>query len=250
MSLQFDFELTAPERARILAIAPTAWFTHVSFKNTVPAIHPESDRYRLDQNHVLKRSLVLSWIENNVKGKRVLDLFCANGAFSFEAAMAGAKEVVGVDFSEERVACAQILADIVRTKASWCTPKFLVGNVYKLTQTFAEPFDVVMCLGGLYHIADPPHVLDQICALTRERVILQTSQIIRGRGSWGEFKIPKEDPAKGVTSIVGGRGAWHPTVECFENMVRHAGLTILESCRPSLMKRRGFPWYCCLAKPT
>jgi tRNA/tmRNA/rRNA uracil-C5-methylase (TrmA/RlmC/RlmD family) len=64
----------------------------------------------LEANNEMKRRLVSPWIRSQVKGKRVLDLFCANGAFSVEAALAGAREVVGVDFSPERVDCARFLA--------------------------------------------------------------------------------------------------------------------------------------------
>ena len=247
MSLVLNFDLTSNEREALLTIPPTAWFTHVRFRNAASPFHPEAEV--LDQNHEVKRRMLLPWIEAHVNGKRVLDLFCANGAFSFEAASAGAKEVVGVEFSEERVACAQALAEIVREKTEWCVPKFLVGNVYELEQMFAEPFDVVMCLGGLYHIPDPPYVLDQIRALTGELLIVQTSSILNGRGSWGEFRLRRDETAKGMTSVIGGRGAWLLTAECFENMLRHAGFTIMQSCRPPILKRRRFPLYCALAEP-
>jgi 23S rRNA (cytosine1962-C5)-methyltransferase len=44
------------------------------------------------------------------RGKKVLDLFCYNGAWSLSAAAAGAREVVGVDQSPEAVAQARISA--------------------------------------------------------------------------------------------------------------------------------------------
>ena len=49
--------------------------------------------FYLDQRD--NRKAILPW----VKGKRVLDLFCYNGAWSVSAAKAGAAEVVGVDQS-------------------------------------------------------------------------------------------------------------------------------------------------------
>ena len=82
-----------------------SWFTSVDFKNASSPRHPSSKK--LEANNEMKRGLVSSWIRSQVKGERVLDLFCANGAFSVEAAIAGAREVVGVDFSQERVDCAR-----------------------------------------------------------------------------------------------------------------------------------------------
>ncbi len=57
----------------------------------------------------------------------MLDLFCANGALSVEAALAGAREVVSVDFSQERVDCARFLAGTLEDKAD-CTFHFMSGT--------------------------------------------------------------------------------------------------------------------------
>jgi predicted RNA methylase len=246
MSLSFDFALTETEQESMRRIPSSAWFTQVDFRNVCSPHHPESD---LDENHRLKRQLILPWLNANVKGRAVLDLFCANGAFSFEAVLAGAKEVVGFEFDKDRVQCAQFLSNIFQSRTGLNAPAFIRGDVYDLSRTFQEPFDVVVCLGGLYHIADPPHVLDQIRDLTRERLIVQTSSILNGYGSWGKFVLRKDETTRGMTSLIGGRGAWHLTAECFENMLRHAGFKIVESLRPSIFKRHRFPWYCALAEP-
>ena len=60
--------------------------------------------------------MVSDWITNSVKGKRVLDLFSANGGFSLIAALAGAKEVVGVEYSQERIQCAEFVINKIRSK--------------------------------------------------------------------------------------------------------------------------------------
>jgi hypothetical protein len=103
--------------------------------------------------------------------------------------------------------------------------------------------------GGCTNIADPPYVLDQIHALTKERLVVQTAQIISGHGIYGEFRLRKDGTKRGMTSLIGGRGTWHLSVGCFENMLAHARFEIVESRRPSIWKRRRFPWYCALARP-
>ena len=246
MSLTFDFDLTEEERWRMAVIPAASWFTAVHFRNAQSPRHPEGDS--LDQNHILKRELMLPWVRSSVRGKRVLDLFCANGAFSFEAALAGASEVVGVESSEDRVRCAEFLAQAFQRR-NHCTMRFMAGNVYDLTRTFHEPFDVVLCFGGLYHVADPCYVLDQINALTKERLIVQTAQIISGRGTYGKFRLRNDATKRGMTSLIGGRGTWHLSVACFENMLRHSRFEILETRRPSIWSRKRFPWYCALARP-
>jgi 2-polyprenyl-3-methyl-5-hydroxy-6-metoxy-1,4-benzoquinol methylase len=197
----------------------------------------------------LKKKLVLPWIKSKVQGKRVLDLFCANGAFSFEAALAGAREVVGVEFSEDRIQCARFIASTFPGKVECAVPNFLTGDVYELKRMFQEPFDVVLALGGLYHIPDPPHVLTQIRSLTAGALIVQTSSVLPGRANRAKFVVRKDLQHRGLTSVIGGRGAWHYTASCFENFLRHAGFKVVESARPSLWSRGRFPWYCAVAEP-
>jgi tRNA (mo5U34)-methyltransferase len=255
MSLNLDFDLTKEQQEQMARIPRESWFTQVKFSNALSPRHPEADA--LDLNHELKRELMLPWIKANVKGKKVLDLFCANGAFSFEAALAGAREVVGMEYSPERVQCAQFISSVLSSSvpngkgpnSKIAAPTFVTGDVYDLKQLFKEPFDVVMCLGGLYHIPDPPYVLTLIRALTRERLIVQTSSILQKSGNWAQFVVRKDLTSRGLTSVVGGRGAWFLTATCFENMLRHAGFTVRESKRPPYLKRRRFPWYCAVADP-
>jgi tRNA (mo5U34)-methyltransferase len=245
--IKFDLNLTDREIDQLRAIPPETWFTQMAFTNAVSPRHPEADS--LDANHNLKRKLVMPWIESKVKGKRVLDLFCANGAFSFEAALAGAREVVGLEYSHDRVKCAQFAASVLRGRVGHTVPTFLTGDVYELKRIFEQPFDVVLCLGGLYHIPDPPYVLSQIRSLTASTLIVQTSSVLPGHANRARFMVRKDLRHRGLTSVVGGRGAWHFTAPCFENFLIHAGFKVLESARPPLLSRKRFPWYCAVAEP-
>jgi 2-polyprenyl-3-methyl-5-hydroxy-6-metoxy-1,4-benzoquinol methylase len=245
--IKFDFDLTTREIEQMGEVKADAWFTQMAFRNAISPRHPEADN--LDANHDLKAKMVLPWIEAKVRNKRVLDLFCANGAFSFEAARAGAREVVGVEFSENRVQCAQFVAGLLPGRVKHNVPTFLAGDVYDLKRMFDRPFDIVLGLGGLYHIPDPPYVLTQIRSLTADAFIVQTSSVLSGRSNRAKFVVRKDLQHRGLTSVVGGRGAWHYTVSCFENMLRHAGFKVLESARPPLLSRKRFPWYCAMAEP-
>jgi len=192
--------------------------------------------------------MLLPWIRSQVAGKRVLDLFCANGAFSFEAALAGAREVVGLEFSEDRTRCAQFVASTLAERANCTVPRFVIGDVYELKSMFDRPFDVVLALGGLYHIPDPPYVLTQIRSVTARTLIVQTSSVLSGRANRAKFVVRQDLRHRGLTSVVGGRGAWHYTSSCFENILRHAGFKVLQSARPPLWSRKRFPWYCAVAE--
>jgi 16S rRNA G966 N2-methylase RsmD len=197
----------------------------------------------------MKKKLMLPWIKEHVRGKRVLDLFSANGAFAVECALAGAREVVGVEFDPDRVKCAEFISRVLE-RSGFTMPKFCVGDVYTLTQRFSRPFDIVLCMGGLYHIADPPYVLSQIRELVREKLIIQTSNVLPGRSNRASFFIRADRTAKGLSSIRGGKGVWTFSVPCFQAMLQHAGLHVAEDKRPTMWERRRFPWYCAIAVPS
>ena len=224
-----------------------SWFTAVDFRNASSPRHPISE-LQLDANHVMKQQLMNPWIRKHVKGKSVLDLFCANGVFSVESALAGAKRVVGIDFSPERVECARFLASVIEDRVD-CSFDFVAGDVYNLSKLVSESFDVVLMLGGLYHIADPPHILAKVRGLAKERLIVQTSSILPASGNWAKFVVRRDRTDQGLTSVRGGHGVWFFTVECFQSILTHAGFQILEERQPQTSERERFPWYCALAKP-
>jgi tRNA (mo5U34)-methyltransferase len=205
--------------------------------------HPEASV--LDANHEMKKKLMLPWIRENVPGKRVLDLFSANGAFAVECALAGAQEVVGVEFDAERVRCAEFLARVL-ARNGVAAPRFCVGDVYTLTQRFSRPFDIVLCMGGLYHVADPPYVLLQMRKVMKDKLIIQTSSVIPGRSNKASFLIRADRTANGLSSIQGGMGVWTFSVSCFQAMLQHAGLRVLAEKQPEFWQRRRFPWYCAI----
>jgi len=244
--LDLDFSLTNDESVEMASIPPNAWFTQVKFANAVSPRCQEAAL--LDANHEMKKDLVLPWIRRAVRGKRVLDLFSANGAFAIECALAGCQEVVAIEFDEERTRCAQFLAKVLERNGV-VPPRFYVGDVYNIADRFSQPFDVVLCLGGLYHIADPAYVLTQIRKLlVKGELIVQTSGILPGRTNKASFVLREDQTSKGLTSLRGGKGVWKVSVPCFRAILRHAGFRVLDEKRPAVWRRRRFPWYCAITE--
>ena len=244
MTLRLVVELTEDQKARMAELPASAWFTQVVFRNAKSPVHPVA---ALAENNELKLAMVRDWIAAAVPGKRVLDLFSGNGAFSIVAALAGAREVVGVEFAEERVRCAEFVAS---TLQSDCRFVFKQGDVYRIGEYFAEPFDVVLCLGGLYHIADPAFILRETGRLTRERLIMQTSQVLPLPGNWAKFRVrPQDRTEEGLTSVRGGSGTWRYSPGCLRELLRHGGFRIVEERQPPWRMRSRFPWYLANCEP-
>jgi SAM-dependent methyltransferase len=85
----------------------------------------------------------------DLRGKRVLDIGCRDGLFSFEAERLGASEVIGIDNDLSRGAI-ELLIPHFNSKV-----RMQELNLYDLTPATFGLFDVVVCPGVLYHLRYP-----------------------------------------------------------------------------------------------
>jgi tRNA (mo5U34)-methyltransferase len=215
------------DREKLERLPLDAWFTAVEFENWRSPQPPALAK--LAGAHARKSALIDGWMRQMVPGSSVLDTFAANGAFSFRSAQLGATSVLSVEWDEGRVAAARAVCDVLARSYAWAkSVAFERGDVYDIARDINRTFDVTLCLGGLYHVADPPYVLRQLRALTSGHLIVQTSSIIRGRRNTARFQVRADGTAQGLTSIVGGSGKWYMTAACFRAMLDHAGFEQLD----------------------
>jgi SAM-dependent methyltransferase len=103
------------------------------------------------QDHFAKQVAAL-----DLRGKRVLDIGCRDGLFSFQAERAGAAEVIGID------------NDLSRGAVEFLIPHFASKvrmhqmNVLDLKPESFGEFDVVLFPGVLYHLRYPMWALKLI----------------------------------------------------------------------------------------
>lgn len=107
----------------------------------------------------------------------LVDLFCADAYYSLYALHHGLIDsAVGVD-SEEGSGEGFIrggVLDQAATIAKICaTDEKLVLNKSDV-MTYEGVFDICLCIGGLYHIADPTGLLRRVTAQTRHVLVIQT----------------------------------------------------------------------------
>ena len=123
--------------------------------------------YAVDVKHGQKTGFFLDQKENRAAiaplcpGARVIDMFCHNGSFALNAAKYGAREVTGVDISEEALAVARDNA-----RANGLDANFEAHNCFDLLRALSdqgEKYDLV--------ILDPP-------AFTKTRQM--TERALRG----------------------------------------------------------------------
>jgi tRNA (mo5U34)-methyltransferase len=129
--------------------------------------------------HDSRARLVLPWLDKVVGTRwpdvRCLDMACNEGWFSVQLALRGASSVLGVDVREEHIAVSQT----VQEAAGLSNLAFQKKNVFDLNAEELGQFEVTLCLGLLYHLADPVGALRVAKALTSEVCIIET-QVARG----------------------------------------------------------------------
>ena len=108
-------------------------------------------------------------------GKRVLDIACASGWFSIQAALMGAR-VVGFDARPEQVEQARLIA----RAAGLDDVEFRALDFWEMApERLGGPFDAVLCLGILYHLPKPVVALERVKAMVGpgRPILLDTAEL-------------------------------------------------------------------------
>jgi tRNA (mo5U34)-methyltransferase len=105
-------------------------------------------------------------IPQDLRGKRVLDIGCWDGWFSFEMERRGA-EVVAADIVERDTF-------LTVREALGSKVEFVLSDVYQLTPERVGRFDIVLFFGVLYHLKHPLLALERVCALTTDLAMVES----------------------------------------------------------------------------
>jgi 2-polyprenyl-3-methyl-5-hydroxy-6-metoxy-1,4-benzoquinol methylase len=102
---------------------------------------------------------------------RVLDLGCLEGLFAVELARRGA-HVVGVEGREANIAKARFAKDVLELD----TLELVQDDIRNVSRESYGDFDVVLCLGVLYHFDAPAvfEVLERLASLCRSFAVIET----------------------------------------------------------------------------
>jgi tRNA (mo5U34)-methyltransferase len=100
-------------------------------------------------------------LPNDLRGRRLLDIGCSDGYFSFEMEKRGA-EVTAIDFVPETYSGFATARTILGSNV-----EYRMDNVYNLAPATHGRFDVVLFLGVLYHLRNPLGALDAIRSVMR-----------------------------------------------------------------------------------
>ena len=182
-------------------------------------------------------------IEQNRKafnGARVLDIASHDGRWSFAALEAGASHATGIEVRPELLAAAEKNMDALAVGRD--RYRFEIGDVFERSDVFKRGYDIVMCLGFLYHTARHEELFDLIRRTQAKLVIIDTG-ISKLEGNFLEIRQDVVDhPAMGHsdTGVVGGKIlVGRPTKGAVCMMLSHFGYEVTIVDWADLIKRTG-----------
>jgi len=115
-------------------------------------------------------------LPESLSGKSVLDVGAWDGFYSFEAARRGASRVLATDSFVWQNRWTQAGFTLARTalELDAVVDDRLIDVMELSPEAVGETFDVVLCLGVLYHLVNPIGALTRVASLCRELLILET----------------------------------------------------------------------------
>jgi SAM-dependent methyltransferase len=173
---------------------------------------------------------------------RVLDLACLEGKFGIEMALHGAK-VLAIEGREVNLAKARFAKEVLGLD----NLELMLDDVRNLDKERHGTFDVVLCLGILYHL-DVPDVfnfIERIAAVCRRVAVIDTHVSLKdiesvdwnGKAYWGKFNqdhptdSSPEEKLKALWDSLDNVRTFQFTRPSLCNALRHAGFTSVYACQ-------------------
>lgn len=114
-------------------------------------------------------------IDRDLTGRRVLDIGCSDGAYSFECERRGAAEVIAID-DESSLLAGGVNGFTVARGLLGSDVQYHVRDVDDLDPADLGTFDCVLFINVLYHLRNPMRALERINSVTKVggQMILKT----------------------------------------------------------------------------
>jgi SAM-dependent methyltransferase len=213
---------------------------------TSHCIHLGDDVYTIDEPQVDARlprylQIAADMVSKPLHDTRVLDLACLEGKFGIEFALQGAK-VVAIEGREANLAKTRFAKNIL----SLNNIELVQDDVRNLSPQKYGAFDVVLCLGILYHM-DTPDVMEltkriyEVCSRvaiidTHFSVEAKKSFVWEGHTYWGSYfeehklNSTEEERLSSLWTSMGNLRSFILTPPSICNLLRHVGFTSVYEC--------------------
>lgn len=193
------------------------WYQDINFGD---GLHTKSrvlwgetiDHPRQRWEHVAKA------VPNDLSGLSVLDIGCNAGYIALQAKQRGAEHVLGVDLKPGYIEQARFSAEVMGLDV-----EFRELDIYDL-HTLGRQFDLVFCVGILYHCKYLSLAVDRVSDTAREALIVESAidpmdseipyvRFIRS----SQYAGPRAEGSQRMP------GHWHPNMVALEDMFYERG---------------------------
>ncbi|MHA1949161.1 MAG: class I SAM-dependent methyltransferase [Candidatus Thorarchaeota archaeon] len=171
----------------------------------------------------------------DIEGWSVIDVGANDGFFSFQAEKMGAARVLAVDkphwTGEYEYGGGKTKERFINFKTAHqlrgSKIEYNVLDIYQLSPDRVGKFDLVMCLGVLYHVVHITHALENLISVADKLVVIESA-------------IHDENIPDDIAQMVFTPGAhqndrtnwWYPNVECLKRMMLLFGCDEVELIHP------------------
>jgi tRNA (mo5U34)-methyltransferase len=147
------------------------------------------------------------------RGKKVLDIGCWDGLWSFEAEKRGAAEVYATDYSSQRYtdqSTFRLAHQILGSKARY----FPDTSVYHVDRLGVDDFDVVLYAGVYYHLKDPLRSFASLRRVMKEggQIVVEGGVLDGPEGCYAQF-FYRDMHMRDASNW------WVPTIPCLRQWV-------------------------------
>ncbi|HMK35319.1 MAG TPA: DUF1698 domain-containing protein [Desulfomonilaceae bacterium] len=157
--------------------------------------------------------------------KSVLDIGCNAGFFSVQAKRANAARVVGIDMGDRFLKQAEFVRDVLNLDIDY--RKLDVSDLHSRGMTF----DVVLCLGVIYHCSNPFWTARCVASATRECAVVESAIVkhesVAEMPLW-EFVFPGYRPDT-LDQHERMYNWWFPNISGLKAVFRAAGFDRVET---------------------
>ncbi len=186
--------------------------------------------------HNVRRQAIFGQVHEifgpSLKGLRCLDMACNSGFWSFEMIDRGADSVYAFDVTEPMIEGALFVRNCRKDKPEYQRIEFDVAD-YNAVNLPDDGFDLVLCLGMMYHLTDVYGVAQRVTRTTKRVAIIDSSV---SDLSGDVLEIPPEGKYFWISK---GEFSFVPTRDALRRIFRQAGFTKVTSWMPE----EGHPCY-------
>ena len=210
------------------------WHYQFDLKGNLTHIRKKSRVNRHEQRKKYFFDPLVQLFGGSLAGKRVLDLACNAGFWSLCAVRAGCDYVLGIEGRQMHVDQANFVFEVKEVEKD--RYDFVVGDIFETDLRQFGTFDVVLCLGLMYHISKHMNLMEKISEINDDVLVIDTT-LSGARGSF--LEVQRQDPDSFMSAVDRGL-AMKPTKQAVRDLVEEFGYSVV-TLEPDFRNAEGEP---------